>query len=1093
MSKKFFIFLTLLLFISSPALAQPRLWSVHSSYVKVNNTIGANNYLSTDFKTAKFLNVDLEVVDDELQELPWININERESIPKLTITGGNYSYFTGSVVEQVAKGTSKTFEIANTNTLTRTAMGYQRTGYIKPGYTATNEEGDWVHFMSEADGGLNGATVTWPAYDPLAGGTATVPAFKTTSEQLDDIVPYIEYFGDQAEGDYEEGWIEIEGFRWRFVKSSDISKAVSTDADITLEIIGSFNNINGSEEEGYYFGIGKPVTLPKGTVLSGEVTFESGTFDIPSQTILRYYKGENKDECYQWYFIPNTYSWENNGTSPVQFANSYSFHIPLKNGKPDYKYTQYAGSFVGLTVYQTFTPEILAATGKATMTVGGGNYWLRDVDEYKLEDVSGPKTYTLFSRTSLLNQYFEFQYFVPGYRKVHFTYINDAYSTRGVNFMDESGTLNGQTVSWNFPGEANKWINGTAKYPEYMTKNEMLSSSGYIPYIEIISADNYITEIKYGFVKSPDLDSSHFVTPEHFSPISLGLTVWGEDGTTDVWRNDLGDEKGGGNGEYYNSHSWKLDQPVKMGEYALRITAAVSVYPEVGPTWQDFSDWLSVDNGKTNSHLDANKHLTYNWLIDNFPPLSPMTELGDDFNSVESNITNSLGDSNVIPVEREEVGDESQPKPEVIESITGDEAEFVGRFKQLNVTDSGTYAVQITLPDELYDNLEGAGSADLVIYSVNESEAQAASLARVSAQSAKSPKVLSAGMVRASANTSSAGKLLAADGKTFNTIDNNTRDFILTVPLKNTEGWDFTNYSLYLGLKRSEKAPETPKEPEAPEEKPGVDSPDKEPPVIDSPDKTPPVVDSPDKAPVIDSPDKTPDEDSQYSDYSDQKIDQSVKDSIAKLFGGDYEVFSFYDLLSSGKFTKFNNNVAVNRRHFNTISGDLESAELVCVLPAFTLETDKPIIIIFNVIAELANRMPLHFYPMKGAEVAGASHKFVRFSSSPDTNEDRGAKFFNSDGTTQITTLDANNIYAAAEFSSGSYAPLVLTGTAKNESKGEDDKGQEQKEQKDEGDDKKDDGTVDSLLGSSSGGCDSGLFASGALMLALFTVLNKRK
>ena len=114
-------------------------------------------------------------------------------------------------------------------------------------------------------------------------------------------------------------------------------------------------------------------------------------------------------------------------------------------------------------------------------------------------------------------------------------------------------------------------------------------------------------------------------------------------------------------------------------------------------------------------------------------------------------------------------------------------------------------------------------------------------------------------MVRASANTSSAGKLLAADGKTFNTIDNNTRDFILTVPLKNTEGGDFTTYSLYLGLKRSEKAPETPKEPEAPEEKPGVDSPDKEPPVIDSPDKTPPVVDSPDKEPpVIDSPDKTP-------------------------------------------------------------------------------------------------------------------------------------------------------------------------------------------------------------------------------------------
>ncbi|MBQ4469694.1 MAG: hypothetical protein II917_06105 [Synergistaceae bacterium] len=165
----------------------------------------------------------------------------------------------------------------------------------------------------------------------------------------------------------------------------------------------------------------------------------------------------------------------------------------------------------------------------------------------------------------------------------------------------------------------------------------------------------------------------------------------------------------------------------------------------------------------------------------------------------------------------------------------------------------------------------------------------------------------------------------------------------------------------------------------------------------------------------------------------------------------------------------------------------MNEAELIGVLPAFTLETDTPIIIILNIIAELANQKPLHFYPMKGAEVTGAGYQFVRIAANPDTTEDTSAVFFDSDGKTKITTLDAKNIYVAAAFSKGSYAPLVMTGTAKNESKGEEDEGQE-----DEGNNEGEE-TADDILGSSSGGCNSGAFISGALTLAtLMFVKSKR-
>ena len=37
------------------------------------------------------------------------------------------------------------------------------------------------------------------------------------------------------------------------------------------------------------------------------------------------------------------------------------------------------------------------------------------------------------------------------------------------------------------------------------------------------------------------------------------------------------------------------------------------------------------------------------------------------------------------------------------------------------------------------------------------------------------------------------------------------------------------------------------------------------------------------------------------------------------------------------------------------------------------------------------NNLPLHFFKEKGAEVAGASLRFVKFASNPETGEDKDA------------------------------------------------------------------------------------------------------
>ena len=116
----------------------------------------------------------------------------------------------------------------------------------------------------------------------------------------------------------------------------------------------------------------------------------------------------------------------------------------------------------------------------------------------------------------------------------------------------------------------------------------------------------------------------------------------------------------------------------------------------------------------------------------------------------------------------------------------------------------------------------------------------------------------------------------------------------------------------------------------------------------------------------------------------------------------------------------------------NAISDDFKNAALSAVLPAFTLSVDKPLVLIFKVCVDDANNLPLHLFKFEGSEVGGSSLRFVKYSSAPDTSEDEDAMLY--DGTGRTETLSSNVIYVAAVFGNNSYAPILITGTEKDNS-----------------------------------------------------------
>ncbi|MBQ3646971.1 MAG: hypothetical protein II960_10305, partial [Synergistaceae bacterium] len=168
-------------------MAEPRLVTIHESVVnyvysedsEVHNSRDWTGVISYD--NARFFCLTLEVDDDE-NELPEVDY---KNPPKFALSGGNYSFWNSKNVQAV-NNTSMSFDIARNDSLFWVSNDLRQWGGDKPGYVPTNSEGDWIHFLNAADGGMSGVTVSWtfPEMYGLTGSSDTVPTMKTTNEQL---------------------------------------------------------------------------------------------------------------------------------------------------------------------------------------------------------------------------------------------------------------------------------------------------------------------------------------------------------------------------------------------------------------------------------------------------------------------------------------------------------------------------------------------------------------------------------------------------------------------------------------------------------------------------------------------------------------------------------------------------------------------------------------------------------------------------------------------------------------------------------------------------------------------------------------------
>ena len=92
------------------------------------------SYVPANLNTARFLSVTIEAADYDDDMLQFdVDMNDRDSIPDLTITGGKYSYWNGDGVKTV-DGTTEKFDIVRSDILLPenhgTLLGSDNRGYI---------------------------------------------------------------------------------------------------------------------------------------------------------------------------------------------------------------------------------------------------------------------------------------------------------------------------------------------------------------------------------------------------------------------------------------------------------------------------------------------------------------------------------------------------------------------------------------------------------------------------------------------------------------------------------------------------------------------------------------------------------------------------------------------------------------------------------------------------------------------------------------------------------------------------------------------------------------------------------------------------
>ena len=790
MLKKFLLFFLVLfaLFSCSAAMAEPRLVTIHESVVNYINEESSDFVGEVSFDTARFFAFTLEV-DDE-NGLPEIDYRNP---PKFTLSGGDYSFWDSYNLQEV-HDTEMSFDLAMSSSLVNNGQDIWW-GTDRSGYVPTNSEGDWVHFLNAADDGFNRDSenrivVTWQYPNSEEQGQRRIPRFRSTAKQLDTIVPCIEY---ETTGTLGAGDLVVKGIKWRFVRSNDISTPVSWDEDIHVQLrVCSINTDTA------IFLNKEFKTISSGDLIQDSVSFDNEQQGNPWCTIIRYSFGDD-DQIYQWRFITTTQ--ENLNNIPRALGGSLSWSTRLKDGKADYTYAQYDGTDVSSVATWPDIAEAKYFTDTGELIIpDGGNFSIVDAE---FGDVI--KTYSQDSEIRLpistystlgLNM-MEFKYMTEGYRKADWNYLNDRYSTRSVKFKDPTGSLNGKTVKWEFTGEASK-LNGEGEIYNCKTLEQQFDpATGFFPYIELISDDEgNLKEVNYRIVRSPDISQAY--NPGVVCYLSVFVTCDGNsiiegpsgESFTNVIENV---DTNNFEANFLLEGKWTPKNPVKFGTYHY-VIVNLQVYDKVTLTQEDY---ITIDFGDFIRNSSRFTH--YIWYFTDYPPVAEIHLMNNsEFENVSTDSVAAAIDGfnatdNIQAVQREEVYEESGVDENVISYFENEDSELVGRFKQLYSESEGWVVTKVTLPDELYDNLQDVSADNLAIYSITDAELQ-----EQAAISKHNNNFLNWFITPAFADstTSKTGKFVNLDGSKLDKI--NSKELLMVSYLKGGQ-----KSNMYLGLNAS--------------------------------------------------------------------------------------------------------------------------------------------------------------------------------------------------------------------------------------------------------------------------------------------------
>ena len=377
--------------------------------------------------------------------------------------GGTFSVIESRLVKEITSG-SYTFDLID-----------EGSEYAAYNIAYDGEEGLRVFGN---DGALNGAKVSWnfPARTEFNSST-TLPNWKTTQEQLADVVPYIEFITD-ASGN-------VTGYNWRVVNPSDTSTPVSKDLPMRLtvsEICKPYNN-NIYSSKNFYIN-------------SGEVPSGAESLDDPvplneiSKILLRL-RITSGDEAptYTWQFFDRT-------KEDVTFWCNQINHASLINGKANYNKAEFERIF--FDVYDDDNPSEGSSFVEGKVTIPGIGYTLindRTVEALGVNIPAGEE------KTFSVKMYYDVG--VGYYYSEYEPYSGDIPIAFGGSNA-ETG-FNGKTIKFEFPAEL-KSMDITTTVPTFKSVNEQLNS--FVPYVELVSADGKVTGMKYRLVKSSDTSTA---------------------------------------------------------------------------------------------------------------------------------------------------------------------------------------------------------------------------------------------------------------------------------------------------------------------------------------------------------------------------------------------------------------------------------------------------------------------------------------------------------------------------------------------------------------------------------------------------------